>query len=145
MSTIKDRLPILNTLRGAHDLPPLKSWRKSKAALEAAILALSDDAPSTKIEFDMTETAQDRMIARVDAEAKAAEKPKGKAAKSGSISSVVKPLIKAGMTNDEIAAKLVIEEPSLLGTWDEEASEWKQTKKWYISWYRSDMKRKGEL
>lgn len=41
MSTISSLLPTLNTLRTAAGLEPMKSWKASKAALEAKIAEMT--------------------------------------------------------------------------------------------------------
>lgn len=138
-------LNILNTLRAGLGQKALKSWKQSRAKLEERIEATKTELKETRADVDTTETAHDRMIARIDAEAAEAKEAKRKKSRAGSISSVVKPMILMGMTNDQIAEDLARDQPELLGTLDEATGEYAQTKKWYISWYRSDMKRKGEL
>ena len=120
----KEKLNVLNELRAAKDEKPLKSWSKSVKALDERLAAYGFNAGAAP-------KAKAKVKAKAKAKAPAKVKATAKAPKM-TIASVCRRMINEGAKTEAIHAELL-----------KTVANYAEEKKWYITWYRSDIKRKA--
>ena len=129
----KLKLVVLNELRASLGQKPLKGWKQSGAKLDEKIAELKKQLAAQSMQ-DAIDEAGEAPEPRGDMNHPVVdEKPKSKK-RGTTIASVVRPLIEAGHDNVTIFEMISESNPGLLPI----------EKKWYIAWYRGDMRRKAE-
>lgn len=147
MATIKEELQHLNELRAKLGMDPLKSWKQSMDKLMAKQNELRLQI-GDKVHMGIADVINEEANSPIGkaADKKAAKAVAAKKSKGITKANAIRPLILESYDpRDDDAEKRAKNLAIFKAVNEQHPGLIPDEKKWYVAWYRSEMKRKGQL